>query len=137
MEINCVQHNILVIGRPSGWKMIIDLRAKCVLGVLVPIALLVRTLLLGCLFGSPLKFLLYPGSIFLFDASRHSSLYGMAAFGLSLMATVALYAFAAMILFAIFRGITGHGVLCGDIGSSNQSMKPTAGRCAASLKDGL
>jgi hypothetical protein len=72
--------------------------------VLVPIALLVRTLLFGRLFGSPLEFLLYPGSIFLFDASRH---YGLTAFGLSLMATVALYAFAAMILFAIFGGKTG------------------------------
>ena len=78
-----------------------------VLGVLVPIVLLVRTLLLGRLFGSPLEILLYPGSIFLFDASRHSSLYGLTTFGLSLMATVALYAFAAMILFAIFRGIVG------------------------------
>ena len=77
------------------------------LGVLVPIVLLVRTLLLGRLFGSPLELLLYPGSIFLFDASRHSSLYGLTTFGLSLMATVALYAFAAMILFCIFRGIVG------------------------------
>jgi hypothetical protein len=76
-----------------------------VLGVLVPIVLLVRTLLLGRLFGSPLELLLYPGSIFLFDESRHSSLYGLTTFGLSLMATVALYAFAAMILFGIFRGI--------------------------------
>ncbi len=78
-----------------------------VLGILVPIALLVRTLLLGRLFGSTLELLLYPGSIFLFDASRHSSLCGLTAFGLSLMATVALYAFAAMILFGIFRGIVG------------------------------
>jgi hypothetical protein len=76
-----------------------------VLGVLVPITLLVRTLLLGRLFGSTMEFLLYPGSIFLFDASRHSSLYGLAIFGLSLMGTVALYAFAAMILFGILRGI--------------------------------
>jgi hypothetical protein len=76
-----------------------------VLGVLVPITLLVRTLLLGRLFGSTLELLLYPGSIFLFDASRHSSLYGLMSFGLSLMATVALYAFAAMMLFGIFRGI--------------------------------
>lgn len=76
-----------------------------VLGVLVPIALLVRTLLLGRLFGSPLELLLYPGSIFLFDASRHSSLYGLTTFGVSLMTTVALYALAAMILFGIFRGI--------------------------------
>jgi hypothetical protein len=78
-----------------------------VLGVLVPIALLVRTLLLGRLFGSTLELLLYPGSIFLFDASRHSSLYGLTTFGVSLMATVALYALAAMILFGIFRGIVG------------------------------
>lgn len=79
--------------------------AATVLGVLVPIALLVRTLLLGRLFGSPLELLLYPGSIFLFDASRHSSLYGLTTFGVSLMTTVALYALAAMILFGIFRGI--------------------------------
>ena|SRR2546430_14805298 len=78
-----------------------------VLGVLVPIALLVRTLLLGRLFGSTLELLLYPGFIFLFGESRHSSLYGLTAFALSLMATIALYAFAAMILFGIFRGIVG------------------------------
>ena len=78
-----------------------------VLGVLVPIALLVRTLLLGRLFGSTLELLLYPGSIFLFDESRHPPLYGLATFGLSLMATIALYALAAMILFGIFRGIVG------------------------------
>ena len=78
-----------------------------VLGVLVPIALLVRTLLFGRHFGSTLEWLLYPGSIFLFNASRHSSLYGLTTFGLSLVATGALYAFAAMILFGIFRGIVG------------------------------
>jgi hypothetical protein len=78
-----------------------------VLGVLVPIAVLVRTLLLGRLFGSTLELLLYPGSIFLFDTSRHSALYGLTTFGVSLMATVALYALAAMILFGIFRGIVG------------------------------
>jgi hypothetical protein len=80
-----------------------------VLGVLVPITLLIRTLWLGRLFGSTLELLFYPGSIFLlfFDQSRHSSLYGLTIFGLSLMATVALYAFAAMILFGIFRGIVG------------------------------
>jgi hypothetical protein len=60
---------------------------------------------LGRLFGTTLELALYPGSIFLFDASRRSSLYGLTTFGLSLMATVALYAFAAMILFGIFRGI--------------------------------
>jgi len=76
-----------------------------VLGILVPIVLLVRTPLLGRLFGSTLELLLYPGSIFLFDESHHSSLYGLTTFGLSLMTTVALYAFAAMILFGIFRGI--------------------------------
>jgi hypothetical protein len=81
-----------------------------VLGVLVPITLLVRTLLLGRLFSvGTLELLFYPGSIFLlfFDQSRHSSFYGLTIFGLSLMATVALYAFAAMILFGIFRGIVG------------------------------
>jgi hypothetical protein len=45
--------------------------------------------------------------MFLFDASRHSSLYGLMTFALSLLVTVALYAFAAMILFGIFRGIVG------------------------------
>jgi len=78
-----------------------------VLGILVPIALLVRTLLLGRLFGSTFELLLYPGSIFLFNVSRHSSLYGLTMFGLSLMATVALYAFAAMILFVVFRAAAG------------------------------
>ena len=81
-----------------------------VLGVLVPISLLVRTLLLGRPFSvGTLELLFYPGSIFLlfFDQSRHSSLYGLTIFGLSLMATAALYAFAAMILFGIFRGIVG------------------------------
>jgi small-conductance mechanosensitive channel len=78
-----------------------------VLGILVPIALLVRTLLLGRLFGSTLELLLYPGSIFLFDSSRHSSLSGLNTFVLSLMVTVTLYVFAAMILFGIFRGIVG------------------------------
>ncbi|HEU5313927.1 MAG TPA: hypothetical protein VFU08_08885 [Candidatus Udaeobacter sp.] len=77
-----------------------------VLGILVPIALLVRTLLLGRLFGSTLELLL-SWVHFLFDESRHSSLYGLTAFGLSLVATVALYAGAAMILFGIFRGIEG------------------------------
>jgi hypothetical protein len=77
------------------------------LGVLVPIGLIVRTLLFGRLFGSPLDLLFYPGSVFLFNESRHSSLYWLTAFGLSLMATVALYAFAAMILFGIFCGIVG------------------------------
>jgi len=81
-----------------------------VLGVLVPISLLVRTLLLGRPFSvGTLELLFYPGSIFLlfFDQSRHSSLYGLTIFGLSLMATAALYAFAAMILFGIFRCIVG------------------------------
>jgi hypothetical protein len=77
-----------------------------ILGVLVPIAALLRTLLLGRLFGSPLDLLLFPGAIFLFDASRHSSLHGLMVFALSLAATAALYAFAAIILFGIFRGIT-------------------------------
>jgi hypothetical protein len=78
-----------------------------VFGIVVPIVLLVRTLWLGRHFGGTLEWLLYPGSIFLFNASRHSSLYGLTTFGLSLVATVALYAFAAMILFGIFRGIVG------------------------------
>jgi hypothetical protein len=81
--------------------------AATVFGVLIPITLLVRTLLLGRLFGSTLELLLYPGSIFLFDASRHSSLYGLMTFALSLLVTVALYVFAATILFGIFRGIVG------------------------------
>jgi hypothetical protein len=81
--------------------------AATVFGVLIPITLLVRTLLLGRLFGSTLELVLYPGSIFLFDASRHSSLHGLMTFALSLLVTVALYAFAAMILFGIFRGIVG------------------------------
>jgi hypothetical protein len=67
------------------------------LGVLVPIALLVRSLLLRRRFGRILELLLYPDSIFLFDESRHSSLYGLTTSGLSLIATVAPYAFAAMI----------------------------------------
>ncbi|MGB9474590.1 MAG: hypothetical protein WCE87_05910 [Candidatus Udaeobacter sp.] len=75
------------------------------LGILVPIALLVRTLLLGRLFGSTLELLLYPGSIFLFNQSRHSSFYGLTTFGLSLVVTVALYALAGAILFGIVRGI--------------------------------
>jgi hypothetical protein len=77
------------------------------LGLLVPIALLVRTLWLGRLFGGTLDLLLYPGSIFLFNTSRHSSMYGLTMFGLSLIVTIALYAVAAMILFVVFRGILG------------------------------
>jgi hypothetical protein len=38
-----------------------------VLGILIPITLLVRTLLLGRLFGTTLELLLYPGSICLFN----------------------------------------------------------------------
>lgn len=76
-----------------------------VLGILVPIVLLIRTLLLGRLFGSTLDLLLYPGFIFLFNESHHSSLYGLAVFALSLVATASLYAIAAMILFGIIRGI--------------------------------
>lgn len=78
-----------------------------VLGVLVPMAVLARTLILGRLFGSPLDLLLFPGSIFLFHASSRSAVYGLAAFGLGLAVTVALYGFAAVILFAIFHGLTG------------------------------
>ncbi len=77
-----------------------------ILGVLVPIGLIVRTLLLGHVFGI-LDLLLYPGSVFLLNESHHSSLYWPTTFGLSLIATVALYALAAMILFGIFRGIAG------------------------------
>jgi hypothetical protein len=76
-----------------------------ILGVLVPIALLVRTLALGRLFGGQLDLLLYPGSVFLFNVSRHSSLYGLAAFVLSLTISAVLYALAGMILFGIFRSI--------------------------------
>lgn len=76
-----------------------------VLGILVPIVLLVRTLWLGSLFGSSFDLLFYPGAIFLFNESHHSSLYWLTIFALSLMATAALYGFAAMILFGIFRGI--------------------------------
>lgn len=78
-----------------------------VLGVLVPIALLVRTLASGRLFGGSLELLFYPGSIFLFNQSRHSVLYGVTTFVLSLVTTVALYAFAAMVLFGVYRGIVG------------------------------
>jgi hypothetical protein len=78
-----------------------------ILGILVPLLLLLRTLLLGRLFGSPLDLLLFPGSIFLFDASRHSPLHGLMVFGLSLALTSALYASAAIILFGTFRGISG------------------------------
>ena len=78
-----------------------------VLGVLVPIALLVRTLALGRLFGGSLDLLFYPGSIFLFNESRHSIVYGLTAFVLSLVTTVVLYALAAMVLFGIYRGIVG------------------------------
>ena len=91
------------------------------LGVLAPIALLVRMLLLGRLFGGTLDSLLYPGSIFLFNTSRHSSTYGLTMFGLSLIVTIALYALAAMILVVVFRGMVGHGVLCGDVEWPNQS----------------
>src|SRR5262245_11248329 len=76
-----------------------------ILGVLVPIAVLVRTLALGRLFGGQLDLLLYPGSVFLFNVSRHSSLYGLAIFVLSLTTTAALYALAGMVLFGIFRSI--------------------------------
>ena len=61
-----------------------------VFGTVIPITLPVRTLLLGRLFGTTLELLLYPGSICLFNESRRSSLYGLMAFGLSLMATVAI-----------------------------------------------
>ena len=78
-----------------------------VLGLLVPIALIIRTLLLGRLFGGSLELALYPGSVLLFDASHYSPLYGLIIFGLSLIITVALYAVAATILFGIICGIVG------------------------------
>src|SRR5215813_9015643 len=78
-----------------------------VLGILVPIGLLIRTLLLGRHFGSTLELLFYPGSIFLFNVSRLSSLYGLAAFALSLVITAALYVIAAMIVFVTIRGVMG------------------------------
>lgn len=83
-----------------------------VLGVLVPIALLVRTLAFERLFGSTLDLWLYPGSIFLFAESRRSLFYGLTMFGLSLMSTVVLYASAAIILFGFFRGIAGCLAFC-------------------------
>lgn len=78
-----------------------------ILGILVPIVLLIRTLMLGRLFGTTLELLFYPGSIFLFNVSHHSSLYGLTLFALSLVATAVLYAIGAMILFGIIRGIGG------------------------------
>jgi hypothetical protein len=77
------------------------------LGILVPIALLIRTLLLGRLFGTTWEVLLYPGSIILFNESHHSLPHGLAAFALSLIATAVLYAIAAMILFGTIRSIVG------------------------------
>jgi hypothetical protein len=74
-----------------------------ILGVVVPITLLARTRLFPThLFGS-LELLLYHGSIFLFDESPHSTLFSLSVLALSIMATVALYALAAMILYGIFR----------------------------------
>jgi hypothetical protein len=91
--------------RPVSLRRVVAVAT--VLGILVPIALLVRTLLFGRFFSSTLDLFFYPGSVFLFNESHHSSFYWLTMFGLSLMATVALYAFAAMILFGIFRGIVG------------------------------
>ena len=82
------------------------------LGIVVPIGLLIRTLLLGRHFGSTPELLFYPGSIFLFNVSRHSSLYGLAAFALSLVVSAALYAIAAMILFVIILGVKGRWNFC-------------------------
>lgn len=84
--------------------------AASILGVVVPIVLLVRVLALSKhLFGTKLDLLFYPGLIFLFafDQSRQSSLYGLALFGLSIMATVALYALAAMIAYGIACSMIG------------------------------
>jgi hypothetical protein len=90
--------------RPSLQRVVI---VAAVLGILVPIVLLIRTLMLGRLFGTTLERLFYPGSIFLFNVSHHSSFYGLTAFALSLVATAALYAISAMILFGIIRGVLG------------------------------
>ena len=72
-----------------------------VLGLIVPIALIVRTRVTHQLFGLT-ELLLYPGSIFLFDELPHSRLTNITMFSLSLMATVALYALAGMIVYGIF-----------------------------------
>ena len=72
-----------------------------VLGLIVPIALIVRTRVTHQLFGLT-ELLLYPGSIFLFDELPHSRRTNIAMFSLSLMATIALYALAGMIVYGIF-----------------------------------
>jgi hypothetical protein len=72
-----------------------------VLGLIVPIALIVRSRVMHEPFGLT-ELLLYPGSIFLFDELPHSRLYTIAVFGLSLMATAGLYALAGMIVYGIF-----------------------------------
>ena len=77
-----------------------------ILGLIIPIALLVRTRLTNQLFGLT-ELLLFPGAIFLWDELPHSRLYNLAVFALSICATVALYAFAAMVLYGIFRSILG------------------------------
>jgi hypothetical protein len=58
------------------------------------------------LFGV-LELPLYPGSIFLFDESPQSALFSVAMLAFSIMATIALCALAAMILYGIFRGVVG------------------------------
>jgi hypothetical protein len=63
--------------------------------------LIVRTRVTHELFGL-IELLLYPGSVFLFDELPHSRLTTITMFSLSLMATVALYALAGMILYGIF-----------------------------------
>jgi hypothetical protein len=71
-----------------------------VLGLIVPIALIVCTRVTHQLFGLT-ELLLYPGCIFLFDELPRSRLTNITMFSLSLMATVALYALASMIVYGI------------------------------------
>jgi hypothetical protein len=81
-----------------------------VLGLIVPSAVIVRTRVTHKGFELT-ELLLYPGSIFLFDELPHSRLYTIAVFALSLMATVALYALAGMIVYGIFWLFTRAGRL--------------------------
>jgi hypothetical protein len=72
-----------------------------VLGLIVPIALIMRGQVTHKAFGLT-ELLLYPGSLFLFDDLPHSRLTIITTFSLSLMATVALYALAGMIVYGMF-----------------------------------
>jgi|GEM_PF-3706787 len=76
-----------------------------ILGIVVPITLLIRTRLFPMRLFGPTELFLYPGSIFLFDESPHSPLYNIAMLSFTIMVTVALYAFAAMIVYGVFRGV--------------------------------